>query len=385
MAKLIGTEVGNYDTKLMTCDKTLMKLMKDKEPVEIGKGYGLSVLNIISPGKDRRQLGINKSSDLINLLDVTITTKDKTASGRWFVGGLALKEGIKKFKPTRDDEKAKNPMTIVMMLTTLAYALYDPTEPKKKEIISLATLLPTEEYFKSDKIDDYLAKLKGEHKVVFNDSNFNSAEITIKINDIELLTEGGAGQVAIMYDFNGELNDPSYESKTVMNIDIGSIDTDISVMENGNFLSKGFFGIKGGTLDVVREVSRYIKDKYDGYSIDTHKLDYHILNNVPLRIGGQEQLDLAEISESYFENAAWVLSNQIIEALRDREIDRHALNEVNVIGGGITFYESGLKKHFETGDMKINVPEHARFKNVEGALKSLVFKKMTSTEQILAE
>ena len=62
------------------------------------------------------------------------------------------------------------------------------------------------------------------------------------------------------------------------------------------------------------------------------------------------------------------------EALKDKAVSKDELHEVNLIGGGIQFYVDGLKKHFETKNMKLNVPKNTRYKNVEGVLKSLLFK-----------
>lgn len=382
MNKLLACEVGNYDTKFMTREASLEKLTESKGGKVIDDGSTLNVLNVVSPAKGRRSLG-GVNASLINLLDVTIETKEKGACGHYFVGGLALKEGSQIFKPTREDEKCKNPTTLVLMLTTLAFALYDPAEPIKKEVINLGTLLPTEEYFKEGYAAEFIKKIKGEHKVKFNDPAFKGAEITIKVNDIELLPEGAAGQTATTFDWNGEAFDPEYVSKTIMNIDIGSIDTDISIMEEGEFISKGFFGLKGGTTEVLRNISNEINELH-GYPIDTHRLDYHVRSKKPVLIGSKSIDNVSEMAERHYDQNAWILSNKLTEELRDRLIDKQQLNEVNLIGGGPEFYERGFKKHFETGYMKIKVPKNARFKNVEGVLKSLIFRQ-TETDKAEGE
>lgn len=382
MNKLLACEIGNYDAKFMTRETSLKELIESKGGKVIDDGSVLNILNVVAPAKERRSLGGVKAS-LINLLDVTIDTKEKAACGHYFVGGLALKEGSQIFKPTREDEKSKNPTTLVLMLTTLAFALFDPKEPTKKEIINLGTLLPTEEYFKDGYATDFIKKLKGEHKVKFNDPAFQGSEITIKVNDVELLPEGAAGQTATTFDWNGEAFDKDYATKTIMNIDIGSIDTDISIMEEGEFISKGFFGIKGGTTEVLRSISNEIKEHH-GYGIDTHRLDYHVRSKKPILIGSKSVTDVPEIAERHYDQNAWILSNKLTEELQDRLIEKQQLNEVNLIGGGPEFYEKGFKRHFESGYMKIKVPKNPRFKNVEGVLKSLIFR-TTETDKTEGE
>lgn len=383
MNKLLACEIGNYDAKFMTRENALKELIESKGGKNIDDGSVLNILNIVAPAKERRSLGGVKS--LINLLDVTITTSEESACGHYFVGGLALKEGSQIFKPTREDEKSKNPTTLVIMLTTLAFALFDPKEPTKKEIVNLGTLLPTEEYFKDGYAVEFVNKLTGEHKVKFNDPAFQGGEITIKINNVELLPEGAAGQTATTFDWNGEAFDKDYVTKSVMNIDIGSIDTDISIMQEGEFISKGFFGIKGGTTEVLRSISNEIKEKH-GYGLDTHRLDYHVRSKKPILMGTKSVPDteIADMVDKHYAKNAWILSNKITEELQDRLIEKHQLNEVNLIGGGPEFFEKGFKKHFETGYMKIQVPKNARFKNVEGVLKSLIFK-ATETDEAEGE
>ena len=375
MKKFIGCEVGNYDTKLMTREKSIMSYseLKKGQLLTSEEAMVLGIINVVAPGHERRSLKLSTDS-LYNLLDVTIETKELEANGRWFVGDLALKEGSQILKPTREDEKWKNPTTLIMILTTIAFALFDPALPVKKENIGVGTLLPTEEYFKGKNAEEFLKRLKGEHTVIFNDAAFNGAKITFNIdNNVELIPEGAAGQVATIFDWEGFTYDPQYNKKVIMNIDIGYIDTDVSVMREGDFVSKGFFGLKSGTSDVLMNIANQIALEYD-YKIDTHLLDYYIRTKKPLMIGSKEVKNLSEIAEKQFAQSAWLLSNKLSEELRDKAISKQELNEVNIIGGGANFYVLGLQKHFETEHMTLNMPTNTRFKNVEGVLKSLLFK-----------
>lgn len=381
MIRNIGCEVGNYDTKLMTRDDKVMSLLKGREGVVVDDGMTTNVLNVVSRGSQRRSLGSVKPI-LVNLLDVTITTKDKQACGRWFVGALAIKEGVNQIKPTREDEKYKNPITNVLMLTTLAYSLFDPNEAVKTERVRLGTLLPTEEYFTEGAAVQFKEKLVGTHTIKFNDPAFEGAIITLTIEkDIEILPEGAAGQTATTFDWDGNPFDEEYENKTIMNIDIGSVDTDVSIMEEAEFKSKGFFGLKGGTKDVLRGIASEI-NQIHGHTVDTHKLDHFIRFNKLLKIGTIEVKDLQEIAERHYDEHAWTLANELTEQLKDRQIDKGSLHEVNLIGGGPEFFEKGIVKHFGNSSyMSIKVAENARFKNVEGVLKTLLFRLAEKSSQ----
>ena len=254
MKKFIGCEVGNYDTKLITKEKSIIDLAdnKDKQVISDEEVLILGVKNVVAPAQERRTLKLS-TSELISSLDVTIETKEPEANGRWFVGDIALREGSQILKPTQEDKKSKNPTTLIMILTTIAYALYDPNSPSVSETIGLGTLLPTEEYFNSDHAEIFKQKLKGEHTVTFNDPAFKNAKITFTIDEnIELIPEGAAGQIGTVFNWDGFTFDKNYNKKTILNIDIGYIDTDVSIFHDGDFLSKGFFGFKSGTKTLYR-------------------------------------------------------------------------------------------------------------------------------------
>lgn len=362
MRKLIACEVGNFDTKLVTED-----YRKNKEKK-------ISVLNIVSRARKRRSYG-KKTKNLINLLDVTIESP-ALKKERWFVGGLAFKEGEEYMKPTRETKKAENPQTIIQLLTTIAYQLYDPEKPVKTETIALSTLLPTEEYWsEKDYVEILRKKLKGKHKVIFHDEAFKGAEITLDIEHLLINPEGAVGQIACVYDWDGKVqkNIKNYEYKTILNIDIGSIDTDVSILKEGEFLEKGSFGIKGGTTAVLRDIAKDIKAIY-GHEFDIHKLDYHIRTKKPLYIGNKEiTKEISEIAEKHYANSAKLLADRITEELQDRRINKYEINITNMIGGGAPFFKNGFINHFANEYMEIVMPEDPRFANVEGALKALLF------------
>lgn len=374
----IGCEVGNYDSKLISRETQVLKNLKKKGHVVDTVGM-ISIYNCVAHGYERRILGTS-TTPLINALDITV--KSKSAEGRWFIGALALKEGKEVIKPTRETLKSTNDSTVIMLLGTLAYALYDPDKKTKKETISLGTLLPTEEYFEHNgHVEDYLKKLVGRHTVTFNDPLFDGAVVEIEIVDVELLPEGAAGHMAVTYDWDGNAIDEEYTNKTVMNIDIGSIDVDISIMENGEFVSRGFMGLKGGTTSSLRDIASDIHRNH-GHAPDTIQIDYHIRAGKDLRIGNKvlPHAELLDLANEHYERQAIQMSDNITENMLDQGLDKGMINEVNLIGGGAEFFFSGIKRRFETNLMAIKIADNARFKNVEGVLKSLILKKLTSNE-----
>ena len=116
--KLIGVDIGNDSVKIKT---------KDNE---------ISIMNILSAGYDRRVFG-KEMGHLSNLLDLSIESKGKNM-GRYFVGGLAFKENRgDMIEKSRGETKAEGESTYIILLASLAYALYDENNPTKKEYVKL--------------------------------------------------------------------------------------------------------------------------------------------------------------------------------------------------------------------------------------------------------
>lgn len=369
MRELLGIDIGNHDIKPIGEEYK-------QDPSKV-----ISILNMVSQGKDRRTYGKKSAKNLINLLDVTIESpalEDYLNNSRWFVGGLAFKEGGRLFKPTRDTKKAENPTTIIHLLTAAAFKRLDLNCPKKRESVAISTLLPTEEYW--DEKTDYVKILedklkKGEHKVKFNDSAFNGAEIELNIEHVLINPEGAVGQIACTYDWDGRIKQgmENDKYKTIANINIGSIDTNVAILQNEEFIDKGNFGIKGGTTEVLRAIAIEIKDNYGGEKIDPHKIDFHLRTETPLFVGDEEVKDLKDIAGRKYIEAAWRLADDLTREFEDRNIDKFSISKVNLCGGGAAFFKKGIMKHFITGKTALNVPKNPRYINAEGALKALIF------------
>lgn len=354
--KLIGSDVGN----------DALKIYLD-EPNYEGKRK-FEVMNVIAPGYNRRILGQEKGS-LSNLLDVTIYQDDKEL-GRYFVGGQAYKNHrgdlIEKNKM---DVKAKSIYTIIMLMTGIAYALYDPKDRVKTQNIDLGTLLPTEEYWSED--EDLAAifakEIKKKYKVIFNSPSFNGAEITLNIVDLDIMPESVAGHLTAIYNMDGTVKDGVEVNNEVhLGIFVGSITTEVSVLIDGEFDERGFFGIDIGTSDPLDKIIADIN-----LNLTRHQVDYLIRKNKPLIVNvGGERRDytsrLKEISEKRFDFFTTQLVNEINKKLSLQGINPNLVTKVNLGGGGAISTIDSFKKKFTVGN--VSLVEDPRFANAYGAL-----------------
>lgn len=360
--KKIGADVGNDTLKIYLEEKNFEG--KDK----------LEVMNVVSPGYNRRIMGAEKGH-LSNLLDVNIAV-DGEDLGRYFVGGLAFKENRNDLlEKNKRDIKAKNIDTIILLITGLAYSLYDPKEPVKTENIALGTLLPTNEYWNEDSDEDLVSifrdNFKKSYTVKFNSPVFNAAEISINFVDNDIQPESVAGHLASIYESDGSLKKGSEncEDEIYLGIFIGSITTEVSVYANGEFDSRGFIGIDLGTSDPLDKILDDL-----GIDMTRHQLDHIIRTKKQLIINKNGQTEdytekLNKAKEKRFNIFTRLLVNRINKELSKQGINTSLINRVNMGGGGAITTIDSFKKEFAVGNVVL-VPD-ARFANALGALLSI--------------
>lgn len=363
--KKIGADVGNDALKIYLDEPNF----EEKRKIE--------VMNVVSPGYNRRLLGVEKGQ-LVNLLDVNIAADDADL-GRYFVGGIAFKENRGDLiEKSKRDVKATNPDTIILLITGIAYALYDPLNLKKTENITLGTLLPTEEYWDDELLKAFSDKLKKSYTVKFNSTAFKGAEITINIVDHDIQPESAAGLLASIYDQQGNPKPgmENIEDEIHLGIFIGSITTEVAVIENGEFNARGFFGIELGTSDPLDKI---IDDL--GIEMTRHHIDYIIRAKKPLIINSNgknvdKSKELKQIKEQRFNFFVKQLVNKINKNLVKQGINTSLINQVNLGGGGAITVVDNFTKEFALAN--VNLVEDARFANALGALYSITSKQNES-------
>lgn len=359
--KMVGADVGN----------DALKIYLGEENYE-GKTK-LEVMNVVAPGYNRRILGTEKGQH-VNLLDVNISV-DNVDIGRYFVGGIAFKENRGDLiEKSKRDVKAASPDTIILLITGIAYSLYDPNNLKKTENIALGTLLPTEEYWDDDLIKEFASKLKKNYKVKFNSSVFKGAEITINIVDYDIQPESAAGLLASIYDKDGnpKAGMEKIGDEVHLGIFIGSITTEVAIIENGEFNPRGFFGVELGTSDPL---DRIIDDL--GIDMTRHHIDYIIRSKKPLIINSNNKnidktAELERVKEQRFNFFVKQLVNKINKNLVKQGISTSLINQVDLGGGGAITVIDNFIKEFALANVKL--VDDARYANALGALYSITSK-----------
>lgn len=330
----------------------------------------LIVLNLISPWYQRRVITEDTRFPL-NLLEVDVTSKNKNI-GKFFVGGMAynFNRGIIKEKTVSDrhNGKSNDKTTLIVLLTSIALSLLKPNSKLIKEKIILGTMLPTEEYFKSENVDILTERLIGKHHVKFLNPIFNGVEVDFEIINVVTEPEGLSAINAVMYDDNGELSkeyENNYSERTILGFDIGSLTTDVTVLQN--FELRTFFGIEKGTIDPLNRIVDYIKTEHK-VSLPRHKIDNTLIKNEKLLVYGKEIPNLREISNEFIEYEGIQLVDEFSSKIAAAGVQIPDIGLIIFSGGGSLFFKEILEKQLSRIPMIFS--KNALMLNAIGAWKN---------------
>jgi len=369
MTKIFSAEVGNFDGKVLVKDPVIVDILT-KRGFEMDEDDTVSIFvpNAVAyDGIEERVLGKRKPRKDEDLLDFTI--EGGPFPGRYTIGNYAYKVEGEVIVPNKTNVKTATETTRIMMIGLMAFTLYDPDELTKKEIIHLGTLAPNEEFFKNENdVRKLVEDLKTPVTVKFNHPQFNGASIGLQVQNIDLLPEGPAGHHAMVKDWEGNIINDEDEEITSFALNIGSIDYNWSVRQDGEWVK--MHGGKYGTLDVYYKLQQEIEDEFE-VTIDAHTLDYHVRTQKALRVGPHKIADLHLRASKHFEVAGKQLASMISRELKSRNIDQHFFAEAELQGGGAPqFYKSFIKNFAKNPDV-YKVSKNTRTKNLEGVLKSI--------------
>jgi plasmid segregation protein ParM len=332
----------------------------------------LYITNIISPWHERRVVQDDTQYPL-NLLEVEVISKGVNL-GKFFVGGMAynFNRGILKERTVADrhNGKANSPETLTILLTSIAVSLIKPNVRVIKEKVILGTMLPTEEYFENHKENAEILeqKLVGTHRVKFLHPFFNRIEVEFEILGVNIQPEGLCAMNAIMYDDDGQLLEQykyDYADRTVLGFDIGSLTSDVTVVNN--FELRTFFGIEKGTIDPVNRITDYIKTEYK-VTVPRHKVDNLIVRNERLLIYGEEIPNFEHLCREYINHEGRQLVEEFSSKAAASGIQLPEIGMLILCGGGSLLFKEVIKQHLSKIPMIFS--ENAIMLNAIGAWKN---------------
>lgn len=348
MIKLAGIDVGNDSVKVI---------------VE-GMNQHIIIPNIVSPGYDR--LILQEEESAIQALDVIVNSPSLQKNNqRYFVGMLAM-EKEDNFELEETDNKAISDQSLIVALTSLAYAALSVQSPysnvEEVEYV-IGTGLPVRTYARFHK--KFEERLVGEHEVTFlTTPYFGSRKLKVIIRRCIVSIEGAAAIFNLATDENLQVNDEELSNGCIGVCEIGALTTDFPVVKKLNVDNHFSYGEQLGLSGYLDNIIRDVEDLY-GYSFPSRsKLVQRIKNRdfVIQRIG-EKQADIRPVVDNYFSRAAM----KIVDMIKKRWNKYPDIQCFYVIGGGA----SALRQYILDASvlMKLRFVENSELQNMHGYYK----------------
>ena len=359
-ATFVGIDAGNKNLKVLVDGHD--------DPVIVP-----NILANVREYKSFANIGMFKKqpTNPINCLDLTIITNGRNL-GRKYVGNAAIRYGGEE-RPLNKD-KYNDDDILFSSLAGIAFAMYDAVNPVKTVNIGLGTCLPTEESLEKDRIIEHEKRFIGTHEVIFHDSVFNGAKITIKIAN-ENITTGPEGTIALfnmMTDRRGNLLQEYTRSEDELYIvtDIGGGTTDVSAVMNFSPIEELIDSFDMGILHAEELIIRKLRSINRNYVISRPELDFNIRKANYDLLFGKETVNIKEFVNEEFtelwEYVAEKLNNMI--QLVPVNLKRY-IKGIILTGGSSVLLEKYVSKNIAGYDVTLS---KAPLKdNVEGCLKAI--------------
>jgi plasmid segregation protein ParM len=352
MSRLVGIDVGN--------DSIKVALEDHREPI--------IVPNVIAPGYER--LILQDEDSAIKAFDVIVNSPALSKSDhRYFVGLLAM-EDEDNFELEESDNKAESDQSLIVTLTTLAYAgLLNQSQEKvaydshsELEYI-IGTGLPVRTYSRFHKA--FEERLVGEHEVTFiSTPQLRNRKVRVIIRKAVVSIEGAAALYNMATHDNLQVKDEDLYNGCIGICEIGALTTDFPVVKRMSIDNRFSYGEHVGMANYLDSIIRDVEDQF-GYSFPSRtKLVQRIkTGDYWIQRIGEGQSDIKPIVDHYFNRAA----QRIVDLIKKRWKKYPDIQCFYVIGGG----GAALKPYIleAAGPMTLRFVNDSEVQNVYGYLK----------------
>jgi plasmid segregation protein ParM len=352
MLKLAGIDVGNDSIKVV------MDGMRDP----------ITVPNIVAPGYERFIL--QEEDSALKALDVMVYSPALAKNNqRYFVGALAM-EHEDNFELEETDNKAVSDQSLVVALTTLAYAGLISQSQGNSEYTNMdevefivGTGLPVRTYARFHQ--QFEDRLVGEHVVTFfSTPKLKNRKVKVVIKRAVVSIEGAAALYSMATHDNLQVKNEELYYGCIGICEIGALTTDFPVIRKMNIDNHFSYGEQMGLATYLDSIIRDVEDAY-AYTFPSRvKLVQRIKSHdyVIQRIG-EGQADIRPIVDNYFNRAA----QRIVDLIKKRWKKSPDIQCYYVVGGGAVALKPYLLEL--SGSMKLRFVEDSELQNVYGYLK----------------
>lgn len=354
MVKLAGVDVGNDSVKVV--------LEGFREPIVVP--------NVVAPGYER--LVLQEEDSPLKAFDVVVNSPALRRSGRrYFVGALAV-EHEDNFELEETDNKATSDQSLIVALTTLAYAGLTSGAQQQSfggygasdEVEYLVgTGLPVRTYPKFHQ--SFQDRLVGEHEVTFlSTPQLKGRKVRVAIRKATVAIEGAAAVYHMATHDTLQVKEEELYYGCIGVCEIGALTTDFPVVKRLAVDNHFSHGEQMGMSMYLDGIIRDVEDQF-GYAFPSRaKLVQRIKNReFTIQRIGEGQADIRAIVDQYFVRAA----RRMVELIRKRWNKYPDIQCFYVIGGGAAALRPYILE--EAGSMRLRFVEDSEYQNVFGYLK----------------
>ncbi len=355
--RVVGIDIGNESVKLV------------EDFGSNSSSYGpLVVPNVIAKVYGRQVLQEEESA--LSALDVIINSSSLELNNqRYFVGQLAIEhEDSLEIEDT--DNKALSEQSLIVALTALAYhgimsSTKDNLTNNQDEVVEyyLGTGLPVRTFEKYH--EKFEQRLLGDHEVTFvTTPKLKNRSITVIIRKVVVAIEGAAALYHLATDDNLKINDETLANSIVGVCDIGSVTTDLPVINKLNIDNQFSSGEQIGISTYLDMIIDEVEDLY-GYRFPSRaKLSLRIKNgDYTIQMIGEGQKNIKPIVDVFFNRAAV----RITDMIKKRWKKAPDVQCFYVLGGGAIALKPYILE--SAGPMKVRFIADSELANMYGYLK----------------
>jgi plasmid segregation protein ParM len=357
IVKLVGIDIGNNGIKIAE------EIYRENE-----SNGSLIVPNVVARVYGRQVLQDEESP--LSALDVIINSSALELNNqRYYVGHLAMEqEDSQEIEET--DNKALAEQSLIVAITSLAYygimnSMMDSVNYDQVETVEyyIGTGLPVRIFEKYHKI--FEERLTGDHEVTFvTTPKLKNRKIRVIIRKVVVAVEGAAALFHLATDENLKVKDDKVASGLVGVCDIGSITTDLPIINKLVIDNQFSEGEQIGISTYLDMVMKDVEETY-GYRFSSRsKLAHRIKNGeYNIQLLGEGQVSIKPIVDIYFSRAAM----RMAELIKKRWKKSPDVQFFYVLGGGALALKPYLIE--AAGPMKLRFVQDSELANMYGYLK----------------
>lgn len=327
-----------------------------KKPIKFGGDAGNSALKLAVEGLESPiyipaiyteaiEYGLDhgveeeKVADVLNHLDLTITTPTIKEQKRLIIGNKVAEDGLMPGYLPIGSKKSREEFPLLLTLGGLAAAAVKLNPGKSNIRIEYegSISLPVTQ-IQPEEAEHAENRLMGSHTVIIHLPN-ETVTVTMYIVYVKCVPEGAIASYDLIYDFKGNVKNEVYLDALIQHFDIGDGTTEMPVTRGVKYQTKLSRGLKIGVASPLDNIIQTFNLNHDHYEIRSRRHVYEIYTDKKHKV----HEELKRIADPQFKQISNLLGTQFKNQLANAQ----DVTEIVAHGGGAEL----LREHLVT-DMK---------------------------------